>query len=29
VERAHASLWPGIDPDELRAAASPGEDAGG
>lgn len=25
----HPSLWPGIDPDELRAAASPGEDARG
>lgn len=29
VGALHASLWPGIDPDELRAAASPGEDAGG
>jgi hypothetical protein len=25
----HPSLWPGIDPDELRAAASPRDDARG
>lgn len=29
VGALHPSLWPGIDPDELRAAASPGEDARG
>jgi len=29
VGALHPSLWPGIDPDELRAAAAPGEDARG
>lgn len=29
VGALHPSLWPGIDPDELRAASSPGEDARG
>ncbi|MEO8477139.1 MAG: MauE/DoxX family redox-associated membrane protein [Actinomycetota bacterium] len=29
VGALHPSLWPGIDPDELRAAAAPVEDARG
>ena len=29
VGALHPSLWPGVDPDELRAAASPGDDARG